>query len=172
MAESEGKAGENTFVLTVTGKFALDPKFNPPPLKAIRRGGRGSYVDVGRGIKLRLADHAAPLDELLDMRVEIDDQLFSGVGSLEGGCAVMCASNRCADWARKNGRPRIVAKVIGIDALLPVYVVLSQPRLRDAPVVRHETAARRREAGLVPYVLIEPIQLECPQCSGRGSVTA
>jgi hypothetical protein len=159
-------------VLTVSGKFALDPKFNPPPLKVIRRVDDEAYVDVGPGIKLRLGHHAVPLDQLLDMRVEVDATLFTGLASVEGGCAIFCASNHCRDWARRNGRPRFVAKVIGVASELPVYVVLSQPRLRDAPRVRHESGAQRREAGLVQFVLVEPVQLECPQCAGRGTVSA
>lgn len=160
------------FELTVEGKFVFDPAFNPPPLKSIRRVAGVGYVDVGEGVTFRLGQHPAALDQLLDLRVEVDPGLFTGLGSIEGGCAIICASNRCAEWARRNGRPRAVAKVIGVASQLPVYVLVSQPRLREAPRARHETATNRRAAGLVPYALVEPIAIQCPQCSQRGTVHA
>jgi hypothetical protein len=102
--------------LTVSGKLVLDSEWNPPPMKPLRHGLEGvPSVKLGRGVELRLGHHASLLDGLLDARIVVS-RGFRGLGSIEGGCAVLCASNRCAEWARRAGRPRVVAKVIGVMA--------------------------------------------------------
>jgi hypothetical protein len=60
----------------------------------------------------------------------------------------------------------MTAKIIGVMADEPTYVLLSQPKLKGLPRPRRETTANRREAGLVPFVLIEPGTVECGYCPG------
>jgi hypothetical protein len=152
--------------LAVTGKFALDPEWNPPPIRPVHHVlGRARSVHLGRGVELRLGLHADPLDGLLDARVVIS-RGFTGLGDVEGGCAVLCASNWCREWARRAGRPRIVAKIIGVMADEARFVLLTQPKLKNAPRGRHESSANRIEAGLVPFVLVEPGAVECAMCPG------
>lgn len=152
--------------LSVTGKFLLDDKSNPPELKSIRHASDGTWsVGLGRSVALRLGHHANLLDALLDGRIETSSG-FTGLGSVEGGCAVICTSNWCRDWALRARRPRVVAKVIGVMADEPRFVLLRQPKLRDAPRERHESSANRIEAGLVPHVLIEAAAVECSSCPG------
>jgi hypothetical protein len=161
--------------LSVSGKFALDNDRNPPPLKAARQSDDGTVtVSVGRGVDLRLGRHPDTLDSLLDSRIVVDPDAFTGLGSVTDACAVFCTSNHCREWARKNGRPRTVAKIIGVMADEPRYVLLTQPRLQGAARLRRESTANRQEAGLLSFILIEPGAVECPQCPGRnrGEVTA
>lgn len=161
--------------LRVTGKFALDNDRNPPPLKPVVRSKDGMVnVALGRGVDLRLRPHPDALDSLLDSRVVVGPGRFSGLGSVTDACAVFCISNFCRDWALKNGRPRVVAKVIGLMADEPRYVLLTQPRLKVAARTRRESRANRIEAGLVALTLIEPATVECPHCPGPnvGEVTA
>lgn len=157
-------------MLIVDGKFGLDPRFNPPPLKPIMSGEGGlRIVRLGRGIELQLGHSPIILDSLLDTRVVVDPALFRGLGSVRGGCSVFCVSNACLNWAAMNGRPRMAAKVIGVDADQPRYVLLSTPRLRGARRAQKETVANRREARLVPHVLIEPGRVECSACGGSNT---
>jgi len=152
--------------LAVSGKFVLDSKWNPPPLKPFRRVLEGApSVALGRSVELRLGHHADPLDGLLDARIVVSSS-FTGLGDIEGGCVVLCASNWCREWARRAGRPRIVAKIIGVMADEARFVLLTQPKLRNAPRGRHESSANRIEAGLVPFVLVEPAAVECAMCPG------
>ncbi len=155
--------------LTVTGKFLLDSGWNPPPLKSIERTPDGrSSVALGRDVALRLGHHPSVLDGLLDARI-VTSRGFTGLGSVEGGCAVICASNRCLESALRARRPRVVAKVIGVMADEPTFVLLTQPKLKGAPRGRHESSANRTDGRLVPYVLTEPAALECPICPGPNT---
>jgi len=161
--------------LSVNGKFALDNERNPPPLKPARQSDDGTVtVSIGRGVDLRLGRHPDALDSLLDSRIVVDPGAFTGLGSVSDACAVFCLSNHCREWARKNGRPRMVAKIIGVMADEPRYVLLTQPRLHGAARSRRESPANRIEAGLLSFILIEPGTVECPNCPGhnRGEVTA
>jgi hypothetical protein len=161
--------------LSVNGKFALDNERNPPPLKPARQSDDGTVtVSVGRGVDLRLGRHPDALDSLLDSRIVVDPDVFTGLGSVTDSCAVFCTSNHCREWARKNGRPRTVAKIIGVMVGEPRYVLLTQPRLQGAARSRRESPANRIEAGLLSFILIEPGTVECPNCPGhnRGEVTA
>jgi len=152
--------------IAVTGKFALDGDWNPPPLKPLRlRTDAARSVKLGRHVELRLGRHATLLDGLLDARIVVSSG-FTGLGDVEGGCAVLCASNWCREWARRAGRPRVVAKIIGVMADEARFVLLTQPKIRNAPRGRHESRARRVEAGLVPSVLIEAGAVECAVCPG------
>jgi len=147
----------------------LDAVANPPPLKPIGLDPAGNRsVLVGRGITLRLGKQLTLQDSLLDARVVIDGDRFGGLGSVTDACSVLCASNFCRDWALRNGRPRVVAKVIGIMAVEPTYVLLTQPKLKGAMRPRRESTTNRREAGLAPFVLIEPGAIECGYCSGHN----
>lgn len=159
--------------LAVTGKFALDGEWNLPPLKPLRRVvGEAPSVALGRTVELRLAGHANLLDGLLDARIVVSSG-FAGLGGVEGGCAVLCASNWCREWARRAGRPRVVAKIVGVMADEARFVLLTQPQIKNAPRGRHESRANRIEAGLVAVVLVEPGTVECPMCPGPnvGEVT-
>ena len=161
--------------LSVSGKFALDNERNPPPLKPARQSDDGTVtVSVGRGVDLRLGRHPDALDSLLDSRIVVDPSAFTGLGSVTDACAVFCLSNYCSEWARRNGRPRTVAKIIGVMADEPRYVLLTQPKLQGAARSRRESTANRQEAGLLPVILIEPGMVECPHCPGHkvGEVTA
>ncbi len=161
-------------LLQISGRFRLDEAANPPPLKTITLDRDGSRsVTVGRGVALRLDPNLTVADALLNARIVVDAERYGGLGSVVDGCAVLCASNYCLDWARRNRRPRMVAKVIGIEADEPTYVLLAQPKLKGASRSRRESKANRIEAGLVSYVLIEPITVECPNCpsSNRGEVS-
>ena len=161
--------------LSVSGKFALDHDRNPPPLKPTRQSQVGTVtVPVGRGVDLRLGRHPDALDSLMDSRIVVDPDAFTGLGSVTDACAVFCVSNHCREWARKNGRPRTVAKIIGVMVDEPRYVLLTQPRLQGAARSRRESPANRIEAGLVAFTLAEPGAVECPHCPGRnrGEVTA
>jgi hypothetical protein len=60
---------------------------------------------------------------------------------------VVATNQPGADGSTEAGRPRVVAKVIGVDSEQPVYVVLSQPRLRDA--LEYVTRVRFSVARLV-----------------------
>jgi len=120
-------------------------------------------VNLGRNVALRLDHHANLLDGLLDARV-VTSPGFTGLGNVEGGCAVICTSNWCLEWARRARRPRVVAKIIGVMADEPRFVLLMQPKLKDAPRGRHESIANRIEAGLVLFVLTEPSTVECAIC--------
>lgn len=152
--------------LTVSGRFVLDGELNPPPLKSMRGEPDGTTsVSLGRNIALRLGHTTNLLDGLLDARV-VTSPGFRGMGNVEGACAVICASNWCQDWAWRARRPRVVAKIIGVLADEPRFVLLRQPRLMNAPRGRHESTANRREAGLVPFILIEPGAVECAICPG------
>jgi hypothetical protein len=104
------------------------------------------------------------LHSLLDSRVEVDSAAFKGLGSVTDACAVFCLSNSCRQWALLNKRPRIVAKIVGILADGPRYVLLTQPRLKGAPHSRRESTSNRTESGLVPFVLNEPGAVECSYC--------
>ncbi len=158
--------------LKLDGKFALDPDFDPQPLKAIQTGDpKGSVVHVGQGIVLLLRNDLGPLDRLLDARVETDPHRFSGLGDVVGGCAVVCLSNTCTASSVRQRRARAVAKVIGVDSNGPRYVVLAQPKLRGADRARRESLALRLEAGLVLHVLTEPFALQCPHCANQGSLS-
>lgn len=88
------------------------------------------------------------------------------MGDVEGACAVICTSNWCRQWALRARRPRVVAKIVGVMADEPRFVLLSQPRLKNAPRGRHESSANRLEAGLFSFVLDEPGAVECPICPG------
>jgi hypothetical protein len=161
--------------LSVSGKFALDEDRNPPPPKRTRQSDDGTVtVSVGRGVDLRLGRHPDALDSLLGSRIVVDPGAFTGLGSVTDACAVFCTSNHCREWARKNGRPRAVAKIIAVMADEPRYVLLTQPRLQGTARTRRESIANRQEAGLVSFILIEPGTVECSQCPGRnrGEVTA
>ncbi len=114
---------------------------------------------------LRLGHHASVLDGLLDARI-VTSPGFTGLGNVEHGCAVICTSNWCLEWARRARRPRVVAKVIGVMADEPRFVLLMQPKLRNTPRGRHESSPNRIEAGLVPIVLVTPATVECPICPG------
>ena len=152
--------------LAVTGKFALDSEWNPPPLKPLRRVADGAPSAIlGRHVELRLARHANLRDGLLDARIVVS-RGYTGLGDVEGGCAVLCASNWCRDWARRSRRPRVVAKIVGVMADEARFVLLRQPRLRNTPRGRHESSAQRIEAGLVPLVLVESGAVECAMCPG------
>jgi len=154
--------------LAVTGKFVLDEERNPPPLRSIEASSVGEIsIPLGRGVDLLLRPHANLLDRLLDSRVKISEG-FTGLGSIEGGCSVFCTSNWCREWARRMRRPRIVAKVVGVMADEATFVLLSQPRLLGAQRGRRETRVNRVEAGLAPFVLIEPGAVECTECPGRN----
>ena len=161
--------------LNVTGKFALDNDRNPPPLKAVGQAPEGTpTVFLGRGVELRLGQLPDALDSLLASRIVVDPVVFTGLGSVTDACAVFCLSNYCRDWAFKNRRPRIAAKIVGVMADRPRYVLLTQPRLQGASRSRRESPANRAEAGLLPHVLVEPGVVECAHCPGRnvGEVTA
>jgi hypothetical protein len=150
----------------VTGKFALDSEWNPPPLEPLRLvADAAPSVKLGRHAELRLGRHANLLYGLLDARIVVSNG-FTGLGDVEGGCAVLCTSNRCREWARRSGRPRVVAKIVGVMADEARFVLLMQPRLKNTPRVRHESGAHRIEAGLVPFVLVEPGAVECAICPG------
>lgn len=152
--------------LRVAGKFVLDDLSNPPALKSIRAIGNGrSIVEVGPNVALRLGHQSDVLDSLLDARI-VTSAGFSGLGDVEAGCAVLCVSNTCRQWALRARRPRIVAKVIAVMADQPRFILVAQPRLKAAPRARRESVANRREAGLVHYVLIEPAAVECAVCPG------
>ena len=154
--------------LVVSGRFVLDTSWNPPPPKSIRQSADGlRFVAVGRGIELRLGRHANPLDDLLDARI-VTSRGFAGLGSVEGGCAVLCNSNTCREWARRAGRPRLVAKVISVMADETRFVLLTQPKLKHAPRQRHESRASRTDAGLAPLVLVEPGSVECAMCPSHN----
>jgi len=154
--------------LTVTGHFLLDPEWNPPPMKALRvTRGRISAV-LGPNVALRFGHHERLLDGLLDGRV-VTSPGFTGLGDIEDGCAVMCTSNSCRQWALRARRPRVVAKVIGVMADEPRFVLLTQPRLRNAPRGRRESGANRIEAGLLSLVLVEPAPVECAICPGPNT---
>lgn len=160
--------------IAVSGKFALDGDRNPPRLKSIDSGSDGSRtVSLGRGVNLRLGPHPDVLDALLDSRIAVDPAAFTGLGSVTDGCAAFCTSNDCSQWALKNRRPRTVAKVVGVMADQPRYVLLAQPKLMGTVRARRESTANRTEGGLVYFVLIEPATVECPHCPGRnlGQVT-
>lgn len=79
---------------------------------------------------------------------------------------MICTSNWCRERSRRARRPRVVAMIIGVMADEPRFVVLMQPKLHDAPRGRHESRANRIEAGLAPFVLIEPAAIECSSCPG------
>jgi hypothetical protein len=161
-------------MLLVSGGFLLDEAANPPPLKAITLDRDDSRsVTVGRGVTLRMDPNLTLADALLNARVVVNARRYRGLGSVVGGCAVLCASNYCRDWALRNRRPRMVAKVIGVLADEPTYVLLTQPKLKGASRSRRESTANRIEAGLVSFILIEPITVECPHCPGPnlGEVT-
>jgi hypothetical protein len=149
------------------GRFVLDPQANPPRLKPIEDGSdRGPFVTVGTHVRLR-PDPRLPLFEaILNLRVEIDARQHHGLGGVVGGCSVFCTSNFCREWALRNGRPRMVGKVIGVMADEPMYILLTQPKLKAADRSRRESRANRAEAGLVHFVLIEPGRIECPECPG------
>ena len=116
--------------LSIFGKFALDEERNPPPFKPITTSPDGTgTVSLGRGIDLRLPRHPVMLQSLLDARVEVDSAAFTGLACVTDACAVLCLSNSCRQWALLNRRPRIVAKIVGILADGPRYVLLTQPRL-------------------------------------------
>jgi hypothetical protein len=150
--------------LIVSGKFVLDSESNPPPLKAIRDVLEGTpSVALGRNVELRLGRHASLLDGLLDARVVVS-RGFAGLGDVEAGCAVLCVSNSCREWARRAGRPRTVAKIIGVMADEARFVLLTPPKLKNAPRGRHESSANRIEAGLVPFVILEPGTVQCAWC--------
>ena len=154
--------------IAVNGKFVLDSEWNPPPPKAIERSADGAgFVPLGRGVKLRLGSHGNPLDDLLGSRI-VTTPRFGGLGSVEGGCAVLCTSNSCREWARRSGRPRVVAKVIGVTADETRFVLLRQPKLIGAPRERRESHSSRAEAGLVSYVLIDDEEVECAMCPGHN----
>jgi hypothetical protein len=161
-------------MLQVRGRFRLDEDANPPALKTVTPHPDGSRsVTVGRGVALRLDPNLTVADALLNARIVVEAERYRGLGSVVDGCAVLCASNYCREWALRNGRPRTVAKVIGILANEPTYMLLAQPKLKGASRARRESKANRIEAGLVPFVLIEPVEVECPHCPGRnlGEVT-
>ena len=161
--------------LSVSGKFVLDSDRNPPPLKPVGQSHDGAgTVSVGRGVDLQLGRHPDALDSLLGSRIVVDSGAFTGLGSVTDACAVFCTSNHCREWARRNGRPRTVAKIIGVMADEPRYVLLTQPRLQGAARLRRESTANRQEAGLLSFILIEPGTVECPYCPGhgRGEVSA
>jgi len=122
-------------------------------------------VALGRHVALRLDHHANLLDGLLDARI-VTSPRFTGLGNVQGGCAVICTSNGCREWALRARRPRVVAKIIGVVADEPRFVLLMQPKLNNAPRGRHESRANRIEAGLVPFVLVEPATIECAMCPG------
>lgn len=157
--------------LAVTGKFVLDNDRNPPPLKRLRGETGARFVRLGRHVDLRLGDHPSLLDGLLDARV-VTSTGFTGLGDVDRGCAVICASNSCRQWALRARRPRVVAKIVGVMAGEARYVLLAQPRLAGSTRGRRETTASRSEAGLVPFVLVEPRAVECAMCPGenRGEV--
>lgn len=155
-------------VLTVSDRFKLDTDHDPPTLKSIVNGPDGSRtVTIGRGVELRLGRHTSTLDALLDARV-LTSGGSTGLGSVEDACSVFCASNHCREWARRNRRPRMVAKVVGIMADEPRYVLLAQPRLQGAERQRRESPGNRAEAGLVHHVLVEPGTVECAWCPSRS----
>ena len=154
--------------LVVTDNFLLDSEWNPPPLKALRQRPDGtSYASFGRTVTLQLGHHASLLDGLRDARI-VTSRGFKGLGDVNDGCSVVCNSNRCRGWALRAHRPRVVAKVIGVLADEPRFVLLLQPKLSNAPRGRHESRANRIEARLVPYVLFTPEALECAVCPGRN----
>jgi hypothetical protein len=153
--------------LVVSGRFVLDEAAIPPPLKAIVLDQDGSpCIPVGRGVTLRLDPDLAIAPAVLNAKVIIDPKRYEGLGSVVDGCAVLCTSNYCGDWARRNGRPRIVAKIVGVMADEPTYVLLSQPKLKAASRSSHVSKANRIEAGLMPFILIQPGTVECPYCPG------
>jgi hypothetical protein len=153
--------------LLVSGRFVLDEKANPPPLKTIRLDPNGSAsVSIGRGVAFRPDSGLSMPNAMYNARVVVDAAQYRGLGSVIDGCAVLCVSNHCRDWAFRNGRPRIVAKIVGVMADVPTYVLLRQPKLKGATWSRRESAANRLEAGLVPFVLIEPCAVECAYCPG------
>lgn len=164
-----------TMKLGVDGKFVLDPRHNPPRIRSIEVAADAAQrVSVGLGVWLELRPDLDPLDRLLDARPRVDST-YTGLASIRDACAVICASNHCADWARRSGgRPRIVAKIVGVMADEPRFVLLSLPRLKGAERLRRESRANRVEAGLVHAVLNEPARVECPHCpvgnSGEVSV--
>ena len=154
--------------LIVRGRFALDPT-TTPPLKLVSVDPIGSRsVDVGRGVRLRL-DGSLPKNEaMLNAKVEIDPRRFGGLGSVVDGTSILCASNYCSDWARRNRRPRVVGKVIGVMADEPMYILLTQPKLKAATRPNRESKRNRVEAGLVHFVLVQPGVVECPECPSRN----
>jgi hypothetical protein len=158
--------GDPNLELFTTGKFVLDGKSNPPPLKPLVVVDEGRRtVELGRNVALRLGHQSDLLEGLLDARI-VPSLGFTGLGDVEGGCVVICASNSCSQWALRARRPRIVAKVIGVMADQPRFVLLAQPKLKSAPRARRESIANRREGGLVPFVLVEPGRVECAICPG------
>jgi hypothetical protein len=160
-------------MLSVTGTFALDPKHNPPRLRSIGQTDDGSKtVEIGTGISLRLGDGGTLLESLLDLRVHVDVDVFEGLGNVTDACTIFCTSNTCRQAALRSGRPRMVAKVVGIDADQPRYVLLNPPPLLGTGRQRRETPANRKEAGLAPWVLIEPGKIACHRCPNVGQVAA
>ena len=116
---------------------------------------------------LRLGHQSSLLEALLDARV-VTSRGFTGLGDVEGACAVFCTSNWCQQRSLRARQPRVVAKIIGVMADEPRFVVLMQPRLLRAPRGSHESRANRIEAGLAPFVLVEPAAIECSSCPGHN----
>ncbi len=167
MRTTQNRTGQELQLrLTVTGKFVLDGERNPPPLKVLKDAPDGTRsFALGRNVALRLGHQSSLLEALLDARV-VTYRGFTGLGDVEGGCAVICSSNWCRQRAVRARRPRVVAKVIGLMADEPRIIVLMQPKLQRAPRGRHESRANRIEAGLAPFVLVEPAAIECSSCPG------
>lgn len=152
--------------LTVTGKFVLDGEWNPPPLKSLKHAPDGTRsFALGRNVDLRLGHQSSLFEGLLDARV-VTSRGFTGLGNVDGSCAVICASNWCRERSLRAGRPRVVAKIVGVMADEPRFVVLMQPKLQRAPRGRHESRANGIGAGLAPFVLVEPAAIECSSCPG------
>jgi hypothetical protein len=154
-------------LLISAGRFALDPKANPPRLKPIELGPNSRpLVSLGPHVRLRPDPRLPPFEAMLNMRVEIDTDQYHGLGGVIGGCSVFCTSNFCTSRALRRREPAIVAKVVGVMSDVPYFVLLSQPRLKGATRSRHESLANRSESGLMPHLLTEPGEIECPHCPG------
>lgn len=165
MVQGEGR--RYPLQLAVVGRFALDPKANPPSLKPIELDqAQQPFVRLGEHVRLRPDPRLPTFEALLNLRVEIDPHQHHGLGGVVGGCPVFCASNYCREWAIRNRRPRMVGKVVGVMADVPTYILLTQPKLKSSDRSRRESRANRTEAGFVHFVLFEAARIECPECPG------
>ena len=156
-------------LLISNGNFALDPDHNPPKLRPIEAGDNDRpFVALGRHVRLRPDPRLGTLEALLNLRVEVDPEHFEGLGDVNGGCGVFCTTNYCRDLAVRRRWPSPVAKVVGVLAGEPIFILLTQPRLTGVARPRHESKTNRKESGLAHHILIEAGELECPICPSRN----